>query len=99
MNLDVSTKKKNNKILRAIEQHSIHCVKEELQIPFSDLSDTFKETDLSRRAIHLLVKRPAGESINSRICSAVAVIVYAAAAPPQDLVQSSKGVSDIYVYL
>ena len=93
VNLDVSTAETNSKVLQAIEQNSVYCVREELQVQLSELSSTFKETDLPKTAIHVLVKCPAGESINSRICRAVAEIALCLRSPaanPCSVFQRSK---------
>ena len=67
VNIDVSTTETFEKALGDISQNSICCVKEELRYPFSKLFNTFKESDLLKATLHILVKRPAGESINSSI--------------------------------
>ncbi|SRR5258706_9923095 len=85
VNIDISTAEISNKVLEAISQNSIYCVKEELRSPLSSLSKTFKESDLLETTIYILVKRPTGESINSRVCCAIAETVLCRRSSTTDL--------------
>ena len=58
--------------MKDITRGSVFFDGQELDLPSTKLLDIFHESDLPGLSIHILIKRPAGESINSRVCSAVA---------------------------
>ena len=80
--IDVSQGNFKN-MMKDISRGSVFFHRQELDLPSVKLCDIFQETDLPRLSIHILIKLPAGESINSGVCSAETML-----SPPQ-LRQSS----------
>jgi hypothetical protein len=73
VNIDVSTKESREAAKRAISRSSIECEKDELE-PSWELSEYFQESGPSeksvpKKAIHILVQVPRGESIDPRAWS------------------------------
>jgi len=73
VNIDVSTKESREAAKLAISQSSIECEKDELE-PSWELSEYFQESGPSeksvpKKAIHILVQVPRGESIDPRAWS------------------------------
>ena len=70
--MDISNTENYEEATKAVAQELLVCPMQELKYPHAKLLDIFPESDLNTLRIHVLVERPAGESINSRVCSAVA---------------------------
>ena len=78
--IDVSKTETFKHIMKDMTWGSVFFDGQELDLPSTKLLDIFHESDLPGLSIHILIKRPAGESINSRVCSAVAETMLS---PPQ----------------
>lgn len=70
-NINISKSDIRKKVMQQIQQNWIKVDGEEMVSAF-EVSDYWEKSKLPKRTIHILVKLPLGESIDSRACSAVA---------------------------
>lgn len=92
--LRVSELETFREVMEDISRDSIYG--EELDYPFSKLLETFKESDLPEKTIHVLVRFPAGESTNPRVRGAVAESLRRFTTIPRS--QRSKWCIYMYLY-